>query len=213
MKQLVTGTVFEFALNFAKQLGLPSFLSIQITWVLLMYNERKNCEILIFKIRGGVVFLSRFKIGYAIVVFKISENLVEFKPFETLDKRLFFRKNQLCEVDSAISKLPTFFDTPCMYMTLNYQIKSILNCLSIQYANSVSFFVQLDALPKDEKLVGELRSGLEPYIFEAGLDPDDLHCNGKLLIGGLIMYQVIDKRKPELDELAKGIIFVFSVFF
>ena len=46
----------------------------------------------------------------------------------------------------------------------------------------VSFFVQLDALPKDEKLVGELRSGLEPYIFEAGLDPDDLHCNGKLLI-------------------------------
>ena len=98
-------------------------------------------------------------------------------------------------------------------MTLNYQIKSILNCLSIQYANSVSFFVQLDALPKDEKLVGELRSGLEPYIFEAGLDPDDLHCNGKLLIDGLIMYQVIDKRKPELDELAKGIIFVFSVFF
>ena len=57
-----------------------------------------------------------------------------------------------------------------MYMTLNYQIKSILNCLSIQYANSVSFFVQLDALPKDEKLVGELSSGLEPYIFEAGLD-------------------------------------------
>ena len=62
-------------------------------------------------------------------------------------------------------------------------------------------------------MVGELRSGLEPYIFEAGLDPDDLHCNGKLLIDGLIMYQVIDKRKPELDELAKGIIFVFSVFF
>ena len=83
---------FQIALNFAKQLGLPSFLSIQITWVLLMYNERK---ILIFKIRGGVVFLSRFKIAYAVVVFKISENLVEFKPFETLDKRLFFRKNQL----------------------------------------------------------------------------------------------------------------------
>ena len=98
-------------------------------------------------------------------------------------------------------------------MTLNYQIKSILNCLSIQYANSVSFFTQLDALPKDEKLVGELRSGSEPHIFEAGLDPDDLHCNGKLLIDGLIMYQVIDKRKPELDELAKGIIFVFSGFF
>ena len=57
-----------------------------------MYNERKNCEILIFKIRGGgVVFLSRFKIAYAVVVFKILENLVEFKPFETLDKRLFFR--------------------------------------------------------------------------------------------------------------------------
>ena len=31
----------------------------------------------------------------SVVVFKISENLVEFKPFETLDKRLFFRKNQL----------------------------------------------------------------------------------------------------------------------
>ncbi|CAB3991435.1 PREDICTED: uncharacterized protein LOC107356592 [Paramuricea clavata] len=48
----------------------------------------------------------------------------------------------------------------------------------------------------------------EPYLYEAGLDPDELHSGRKIVIDGLIMYQVIDKRRLELDELAKGTFYI-----
>ena len=51
----------------------------------------------------------------------------------------------------------------------------------------------------------DLRMSLEPYLFEAGLDPDNLNVERKIIVDSLMMYQVIDKRRYELDDLAKGI--------
>ena len=53
---------FEIALStLQSNYDYQVFLSIQIIWVLLMYNERKNCEILIFKIQGGLSFSADLK--------------------------------------------------------------------------------------------------------------------------------------------------------
>ena len=48
-------------------------------------------------------------------------------------------------------------------------------------------------------------------MFEAGLDPDPLMSpNRKLVMDGLMTYNVIEKRHLELDEIIKGnISFVF----
>ncbi len=49
----------------------------------------------------------------------------------------------------------------------------------------------------------DLRNSLTPYLHEAGLDPD-LNINRKIIIDGIMMYQVVEKRRLELDDLAKG---------
>ena len=56
----------------------------------------------------------------------------------------------------------------------------------------------------DEKISNALRENLDPYIMEAGLQPE-LLCGGRdVLIQGLFWYFVIDKRKRELDDVAEG---------
>lgn len=62
----------------------------------------------------------------------------------------------------------------------------------------------MDALPKDQHPTPEARCSIEPYLYEAGLDPDNLYGNRKLLLEGLMLYHVIDKRHFELDDLAHG---------
>lgn len=55
-----------------------------------------------------------------------------------------------------------------------------------------------------EKISDELRGSLATYMMEAGLEPE-LLCGGRdVLIQGLLWYFVIDKRKHELDDMAKG---------
>ena len=49
-----------------------------------------------------------------------------------------------------------------------------------------------------------MKCDIEPYLFEAGLDRDMLQSNKKLLVDGLIIYQVRDERHLELDDLATG---------
>ncbi|XP_078364127.1 uncharacterized protein LOC144648453 [Oculina patagonica] len=61
---------------------------------------------------------------------------------------------------------------------------------------------ELDSLPNDEDHTQDARLSLEPYLYEAGLDPDNLYGNRKLVLEGLMVYHVIDKRR--LDELAQG---------
>ena len=45
---------------------------------------------------------------------------------------------------------------------------------------------------------------LEPYILEAGIDPDNFFESRELVIQGLMMFHVIDKRRLELTDIAKG---------
>jgi len=59
-------------------------------------------------------------------------------------------------------------------------------------------------LPNDENHTQDARLSLEPYLYEAGLDPDNLYGNRKLVLEGLMVYHVIDKRHLELNELAQG---------
>ena len=56
----------------------------------------------------------------------------------------------------------------------------------------------------EEKVSDELRTSLSTYMMEAGLEPE-LLCGGRdVLVQGLLWYFVIDKRKSELDDIAKG---------
>ena len=59
-------------------------------------------------------------------------------------------------------------------------------------------------------LKDELRTSLSPYLFEAGLVPDNLVSHRRLLVDGLLLYHVIDKRRMELDDIAKGMIVLMS---
>ncbi|KAJ7391272.1 hypothetical protein OS493_019404 [Desmophyllum pertusum] len=63
---------------------------------------------------------------------------------------------------------------------------------------------ELDSLPKDENPTLDARCAIEPYLYEAGLDPDNLYGNRKLLLEGLMVFLVLDKRCLELNDLAKG---------
>lgn len=74
------------------------------------------------------------------------------------------------------------------------------------YLYIFDFFViwQFEQLKGGEKVSGELRVSLEPYMMEAGVDLE-LLCGGReVVIQGLLWYFVIDKRKHELDDIAKG---------
>ncbi|XP_046856142.1 uncharacterized protein LOC124449246 [Xenia sp. Carnegie-2017] len=50
----------------------------------------------------------------------------------------------------------------------------------------------------------EMLNKLCPYLFESGVDMDILSGNTQLAIQDLMFYQVIDKRRRELDDIAKG---------
>ena len=51
----------------------------------------------------------------------------------------------------------------------------------------------------------ELRCELEPYMYKARLDPDNLSKQPKMIVvHGLMTYQVLDKRHLELNDLAAG---------
>ncbi|XP_028412049.1 uncharacterized protein LOC114534777 [Dendronephthya gigantea] len=67
-----------------------------------------------------------------------------------------------------------------------------------------SLISQLDVMDVIANPAAELRCALQPYLFEAGIDPDNLISNKKLTVDGLILYQVRDKRRLELDDMANG---------
>ncbi len=54
------------------------------------------------------------------------------------------------------------------------------------------------------KVPAELKDNITSYIFESGLDLGMLNTNRKLIVQGLIVYNVIHNRRTELDDIAKG---------
>ena len=62
---------------------------------------------------------------------------------------------------------------------------------------------QIEELAPGEKVSEYLNELIESYIFESGLDIGMLNSDPRLIIQGLMVYQVIDKRRRELDDIAK----------
>ena len=67
----------------------------------------------------------------------------------------------------------------------------------------------MDTLPKDQHPTCDVKEALIPYMFEAGLDPALLSSDPKLVVEGLVVYNVIDKRRLELDDIATGEVHYF----
>ena len=54
--------------------------------------------------------------------------------------------------------------------------------------------------------IAQTRIDLDLYLLEAGLDPDQFQEHHNMMIEGLMMYQVVDKRRMELLDIRKGMI-------
>lgn len=64
--------------------------------------------------------------------------------------------------------------------------------------------LQIDSLGKDDRPSAELRASVLPYLLEAGLDIDKLISDPGLITQGLILFNVLLKRKLELDDIVRG---------
>ena len=64
--------------------------------------------------------------------------------------------------------------------------------------------LQLENLPSDAEIPIKLRERIIPYLCESGLDVNKLSSDRTEIIQRLMVYHVIDKRKRELDDIAKG---------
>ena len=64
--------------------------------------------------------------------------------------------------------------------------------------------LQIDSLGRDDRPYAELRASVGPYLLEAGLDIDKLISDPGLITQGLILFNVLLKRKLELDDIVKG---------
>ena len=60
--------------------------------------------------------------------------------------------------------------------------------------------------PIDEKLSDILLTDLIQYLIEAGIDVELLHSSRELVVQGLLLYFVIEKRKLELDDICAGML-------
>ncbi|CAH3149321.1 unnamed protein product, partial [Porites lobata] len=69
---------------------------------------------------------------------------------------------------------------------------------------AVKNYLSTDA--DNEKPSADLKTALDPYMLEAGLDPDQLSFsqNRKLVVESLMTFHVIDKRRLVLDDIIKG---------
>ena len=65
--------------------------------------------------------------------------------------------------------------------------------------------MQLENTPEGEVLKAEVKEGLSPYLFEAGIDIDRLISDKRVVIQDVLLYNVIEKRRRELDDIAKGL--------
>lgn len=63
---------------------------------------------------------------------------------------------------------------------------------------------QLQGEPNSGQLPAGVSDDITPYLLEAGIDVELLHTDKKLIIQGLLIFNVIEKRKLELDDIAKG---------
>ena len=68
----------------------------------------------------------------------------------------------------------------------------------------LNFVFQIQQCPSDASLSSTLVENLTPYLLEAGIDVELLHSNKEIVLQGLLLFFVIEKRKLELDDISFG---------
>ena len=61
-------------------------------------------------------------------------------------------------------------------------------------------------MEEDERPSLQLRQQLGAHLLEAGIDPDLLGNStfNRVVIQGLLLYNVVDKRRPQINDIASG---------
>jgi hypothetical protein len=59
-------------------------------------------------------------------------------------------------------------------------------------------------MPVNENVPHEKFAEILPYLLEAGIDVELLSSNREMVVQYLLMYNVIEKRKLELDGISSG---------
>lgn len=61
-------------------------------------------------------------------------------------------------------------------------------------------------MEQDEHPSLQLRQQLGAHLLEAGIDPDLLGNStfNRVVIQGLLLYNVVDKRRPQINDIASG---------
>lgn len=61
-------------------------------------------------------------------------------------------------------------------------------------------------MEEDEHPSLQLRQQLGAHLLEAGIDPDLLGNStfNRVVIQGLLLYNVVDKRRPQINDIASG---------
>ncbi len=78
-----------------------------------------------------------------------------------------------------------------------------MKCAIIVY-NQIFNLIQILDLPTDETLREEVSSNMVPYLLEAGVDVELLSSNREMVVQCLLMYNIVEKRKMELDDILVG---------
>ena len=70
----------------------------------------------------------------------------------------------------------------------------------------LSFQLNVTSTKESQTLVtASEKEELLQYLLEAGIDPDTFPTNRELVIQELMTFHVIDKRRLQLNDIAKGI--------
>ena len=65
--------------------------------------------------------------------------------------------------------------------------------------------------PINETLPDEISSNMIPYLLEAGVDIELLSSNREVVVQCLLLYNIIEKRKIELDDILVGMYIIIQI--
>ena len=65
--------------------------------------------------------------------------------------------------------------------------------------------------PTNETLPDEISSNMIPYLLEAGVDIELLSSNREVVVQCLLLYNIIEKRKIELDDILVGMYIIIQI--
>ncbi len=76
------------------------------------------------------------------------------------------------------------------------------NYMGIIYPYSVTTPLNNSLVVTWTKIPADVRVSLEPYMMEAGIEPEFICVDPRMVVQGLMWYFIINKRKLELNDIA-----------